>query len=359
MGKLFVLMLSCTLAMVCDISWAAQDISAIVQKSLPGVVVVYAQNNAQDACQGSGFFVTKNGDVITNFHVLQGMQTFAIKANDGQIYPAQVRAFDQVRDIALLATRVPASKYTVIPFAPQIPPIGTSVFALGSPKGLEKSVSDGLVSQVRKFGDTQYLQISCPVSPGSSGGPVLNNKGEAVGMATLNLEGGQNLNFAIPAPTLKNFVEYAKNLDPISLSPQQPRAPKSSPPPASAPRPTLSKERYVHVSNVDGMKSYIDTYSIKQDGGFVRFWIVTKLNNATSKGLAKLMNIKKGTPATLSGEYEIDFFNRQMRVVRVELLGQKGEVLNKETINPSWETLNPGTPGAAWYDYILKNYYQE
>lgn len=340
-------------------SFAAQDVSTVVQKTLPGVVVVYAQNSEQDASLGSGFFVTKNGDVITNFHLLRGMQTFTVKTNDGQVYPAQIRAFDQVRDIALLATKVPTSKYTVIPFASQIPPIGTAVFALGSPKGLEKSVSDGLVSQTRKLGDTQYLQVSCPISPGSSGGPILNNKGEAVGMATLYLPEGQNLNFAVPAPTLKNFVEYAKNLDPISFSPLQGRAPEPPKFPDPTPAPSRPEERYVYVSDVERMQNYIDTYSLKQDGYYVRFWIITKLDNAISKKLAKAFNIKKGSPATLNGEFEIDFYNKRMRSLRGELRGQKGEILNKGPVTPSWETINPGTPAAAWHDYIFKNYYQK
>jgi hypothetical protein len=341
------------------ISLAAQDVSAVIQEALPGVVVVYAQNEAGGYGQGSGFFVTNNGDVATNHHVVEGRTAFAIKTNKGNIYPALVRAYDKERDIAILATNTPPSEYKVLSLTSQIAAIGTSVYAIGAPKGLEKSVSDGLVSQIRKLGDSRYLQVSCPISPGSSGGPILNINGEVVGMTTLFLAEGQNLNFAVPSPTLKTFIEYGKNLDPIAMVPKVIEQTPSPDPPKRPERET-PKERYVYLSTQDGFESYLDTYSLQQNGHIVRLWVVHKLNSEAARRFAKTANIRGSYKnITVLAEHEINFYTREMRYLQGTARSESGEILNKETSAGPWERLVPNAPGSKAYDYLLENYYKE
>jgi hypothetical protein len=92
---------------------------------------------------------------------------------------------------------------------------GEQVFAIGNPEGLEKTISQGIVSGLRKKGDRDLLQITSPISHGSSGGPILNAKGEVVGVAVGTLEDGQNLNFAVPVAYVKSFLEQEPNATPV------------------------------------------------------------------------------------------------------------------------------------------------
>lgn len=353
---IFIVILCTTLKV--GVLLGAQDVSALIQKALPAVVVVYGQNDTAGS-YGSGFFVTTNGDVVTNYHVIEGMNLFFVKSDKGNIYPAQVRAYDKERDIALLATRVPSSEYKVLPLASKIPAIGTAAYAIGAPEGLEKSVSDGLVSQIRKIRDTRYLQVSCPISHGSSGGPILNSNGEVIGVATLFLTIGQNLNFAVPAPTVKTFVEYGKNLDPIDMSiaskPEGATPPSQTiTPPASSQKQT-PKERYVLLSTMSDFQTYLDTYSIKQDGDIFTFWIINRLNEEASKAyLKKLKTNKKIKNIIINAEYNINMRTKKIKYLQSTSQGGSGEIFYKEQGNTPWESIIPNSPGAKAYDYFLE-----
>jgi S1-C subfamily serine protease len=93
--------------------------------------------------------------------------------------------------------------------------VGETVYAMGNPQGLEGTFSQGIVSGVREVGTDRLLQITAPISPGSSGGPVLNVKGEAIGVSVATFKGGQNLNFAIPSNYLKRLLANPSTLAPL------------------------------------------------------------------------------------------------------------------------------------------------
>lgn len=342
-------------------SFASQDYSEIVKKMLPGIVVVYAENDGDKSSQGSGFFVTSKGDVITNFHVVEGMQVFGVKTNDGQIHQAWLRAYDKQRDMALLMTKIPSSNFKVMSLSPEIPPIGTAVFAIGAPIGLEKSVSDGLVSQVHKIRGIPFLQISCPISSGSSGGPVLNTKGEIVGMATLTLtlQSSQNLNFAIPSPALKTFIEYGKDRDIIQNLPvfQTERQTPQKPSKSKSQSPTTFEDRYVHMSTEeDGTKTLLDTRSIKQTDQIVSFWIIDVLSDKGSKIETKSLKLKNVKIVAILEYIEIDFVNEKFRIPKMLYRGDDNVDRNSSTPDLTWERLNPTSAISQWYDYVVKNY---
>jgi len=233
-------------------SLAQESLPTIVKKIEPSIVVITTYDKEGKILgQGSGFFISKNGNVITNRHVLQGANRAEVKTPEGKLYSiTRVLAEDKEGDLIRVSTRwdflpdQPQEVYPILtdedinrfdqpeipkdwtfldeveievspPTGPtlttenevypvsistSIPQVGERVIVVGAPLGLEKTVSDGIISAVRdipSFG--KIIQITAPISPGSSGSPVLNMKGEVIGVTTFLLVEGQNLNFAVPA----------------------------------------------------------------------------------------------------------------------------------------------------------------
>lgn len=154
---------------------------------------------------GSGFVVSPSL-IATNLHVIQGAAKARVNlVGSKTIFSSStVKAVDPVNDLALL--QVPGLLAPSLVLSPETPEVGDRVYAVGNPKGLQGTLSDGLVSAFRDFKTRKLIQISAPISPGSSGGPVLNEKGEVLGMAVGTIEDGQNLNFAIPSGALSDLM---------------------------------------------------------------------------------------------------------------------------------------------------------
>lgn len=186
---------------------AAQDVSPreIADAALPAVVLVTALVDGEEIGQGSGFVVSEDGRVVTNRHVIEGADALRVQLRTGEIYDrVYFISADERHDLAIL--RVPAAGLKTLRLGDdRTAEIGDRVYVVGNPMGLEGTFSDGLVSARRMIDGVAYIQISAPISPGSSGGPVLNDAGEVIGVATLSMPDGQNLNMAVPA-------RYAKGL---------------------------------------------------------------------------------------------------------------------------------------------------
>jgi len=156
-----------------------------------------------DSAQGSGFFITEDL-VVTCFHVVRGARSIRLKAPGWHGEAIAVVGWDEPDDLAIL--RITPRRHTKgLRLSNQLAPIGTKVVVVSSPLGLENTVSDGLVSAVRTDAHPR-LQFTAPISPGSSGGPVVGESGEVIGVVASTLalvrEGAtwsQNLNFAVPA----------------------------------------------------------------------------------------------------------------------------------------------------------------
>ncbi len=181
----------------------AADWSRLAKKVSPAVVtlVTFDAAGAQMG-QGTGFFVNRHGDVLTNLHVLEGVHHARLITSTGKTANLTgLKGLDESRDIALAATDVSATVWLKVARKPPDP--GEPVVVVGSPRGYAHTVSDGIVSALRQLpGVGQVVQITAPISPGSSGSPVLNRRADVLGVATLVQEGGQNLNFAIPLVNL-------------------------------------------------------------------------------------------------------------------------------------------------------------
>jgi hypothetical protein len=182
----------------------------VARQLMPGVVTLVC-DGSQGASLGSGF-VVRPGVIATNFHVVQRMKrggvirTSSTPSSSPEWWVSEVLAVDVTADLALLA--VPGTERARLPVFPLVRSssaitIGQRVYALGSPRGLTGTISEGIVSaSLRPDGESSYVQITAPISPGSSGGPVVNDRGEVIGVAVGSRTNGQNLNFAVPAAKL-------------------------------------------------------------------------------------------------------------------------------------------------------------
>ncbi|MBK7708221.1 MAG: trypsin-like peptidase domain-containing protein [Acidobacteria bacterium] len=180
----------------------AQDyLPELVKRIKPSAVAIETfDTRGNIVSRGSGFFVASD-KVITNKHVIEKSARAEIHLFNGRKYPVKgVLAVDGEGDLALLQVEVPKEFAVPLPIVQKVPLEGESVVVIGNPFGLEGSVSNGIVSAVREIsGYGRIIQITAPISPGSSGSPVVNMLGQVIGVATLQAAEGQSLNFAVPS----------------------------------------------------------------------------------------------------------------------------------------------------------------
>ncbi len=234
----------------------AQTVEQIAEKALAATVYLEMKDSTGKTIGfGSGFFVTENL-IATNYHVIEGAATGTARLvqntrNTPKLNPELNKAHinfinkyetytiegstatDETNDLVLLEVSTRIKDPDLLKIYRQLFPIqplsignsaevktGTLVYVVGNPKGLEGTFSSGIISSRRRRLTEERLQMTAPVSPGSSGGPVLNNKGEVIGIAFMTIEGGQNLNFAIPSNYLKTLLLQSGTVKPLSENEQ-------------------------------------------------------------------------------------------------------------------------------------------
>ena len=214
-----------------NVSFSYARIPDIVINQKKAVVTVYVNDkNGKQISTGSGFIIESNGIIATNYHVIskciENNNTLLIKMENGAFFPlSEIINYNEENDVAIL--KVDGKELPKVTIAKDYKPKqGEDIVVIGSPLGLETTVSDGVISSVR--GEGGIIQITAPVSPGSSGSPVFNSKGDVIGVATFLIKGGQNLNFAIP---VKNVANLLKGTRP----PKKNEIAESKPLPAPAP----------------------------------------------------------------------------------------------------------------------------
>ena len=178
----------------------AKDLPTIIQETRNSVVMIRTFDRKGDALGvGSGFIVSANGEVISNYHVFRGSHHAEVDTTQGKDPIAKVLDFDSKNDLVRLSLGKTGRTFIPLKMSDSVPRVGESIMVIGSPMGLETTVSNGIISAQRNFPPFgRVIQITCPISPGSSGSPVMNMQGDVIGVATFQLVEGQNLNFAIP-----------------------------------------------------------------------------------------------------------------------------------------------------------------
>ncbi len=173
--------------------------TALYKQASPAVVTVESHDSKGKGWVGSGFLVSPEGAILTNYHVIAHSKQATVRLANGDAYDTvEVLDIDKRKDIALIkikAVGLPSLKLG----RSNTVEVGDTVFSLSNPLGmLQNTLSQGIVSGIRQGDGYSYFQVSAPISHGSSGGPVFDAKGEVVAIAAGFFEGGQNLNYAIP-----------------------------------------------------------------------------------------------------------------------------------------------------------------
>ena len=184
-----------------------KDIPTIARTAKGAIVTIVTANNDDPIALGSGFLVSSDGAIATNYHVIASGNVAVVKFADGTVLPVDgVLATDKVHDLAVIKVHGKTFQTLTLGNSDQIQ-VGEEVVAIGNPLGLELTVSNGILSGVRITKEEgKFLQTTAPISHGSSGGPLFNMFGEVVGVNALYLEGGESLNFAIP---VNDVIELA------------------------------------------------------------------------------------------------------------------------------------------------------
>ena len=195
---------------------AQESLPALVKRVKPAVVAIATYDaSGEPLMTGSGFFL-RPGQVVTNLHVVRGAVRAEIKTLDGKgkVFPVNgTLAVDEEGDLAMLSVETPTERSSEL--ASELPDEGEPIFVIGNPLKLEGSVSDGIVSAVREVPNSyRIIQITAPISHGNSGSPVFNMKGQVLGVVTVKVTNGQNINLALAAARVAELK--AGKLQPLS-----------------------------------------------------------------------------------------------------------------------------------------------
>lgn len=170
----------------------------IAKKVSPSVVVIQGKTDSGEVL-GSGFIVSNDGKIVTNLHVIREMKTASVQLANGEMFDSlSVLAIDERRDLAVV--QIPGFNLSALEVGDSdVLTVGEPLVIVGSPRGLEGTVTAGILSSVRDSGQGfKVLQTDAAVNPGNSGGPLINKKGQAIGVVSFKMRSAEGLNFAVP-----------------------------------------------------------------------------------------------------------------------------------------------------------------
>jgi hypothetical protein len=186
------------------------DAGDITRKIAPAVVLVQGVTDEGKIALGSGFIVASDGKIATNLHVIRNFRSGGVQLASGEKFDSfSVLAFDERKDLAVI--KIAGFDLPAVPLGnSNSVQVGEPVLTMGSPLGLQGSVTAGIVSSLRDDpfgGGFQMIQTDASVNSGNSGGPLVNQKAEAVGIIRYKIGGAENLNFAVPINYLRGMLE--------------------------------------------------------------------------------------------------------------------------------------------------------
>jgi tetratricopeptide (TPR) repeat protein len=201
------------------------DLYTDLYKDVKQSVVLVQANNSQNEplAQGTGFFINKTGDIITNFHVINGSNKINVTTAEGYTYQVKnILAKDISSDLACLSVDIPSQMVYPIKMNTTPPEVGEEILVIGYPEGpggLAQSMTQGIVSSVQTLNEYgEVIQIDAAVSPGASGSPLVNMKREAIGVTTFGYIKGQNQNFAVSYMQVSKLIHGISQAQNISIS---------------------------------------------------------------------------------------------------------------------------------------------
>ena len=185
------------------------DSAQITKKISPGVVLIKGTGSSGEIL-GTGFIISSDGKIATNLHVVESLKNGGVQLASGEKFDSfSVLAFDARKDIAII--KIPGFDLPTVALGnSNNVQVGEPVLAVGSPLGLQGTVTTGVVSSMRDDptgGGFKVLQTDASVNPGNSGGPLVNRQAEVIGIVTFKIRGGENLNFAIPINYLRGLAD--------------------------------------------------------------------------------------------------------------------------------------------------------
>jgi S1-C subfamily serine protease len=187
----------------------SNDFSEVIKNSVMSVVSV-----STDKSIGSGF-VINGGYVVTNYHILDGASKITVRTNDDKSFLGELAGFDKTRDVALI--RVDTNSLNAIKLGNSNNlKIGEKIIAIGNPLGLSFSASEGIISALDRVGPnglTEYIQTDVSLNPGNSGGPLINQEGEVVGMNNFKISDTEGLGFALRSNSIRESINNITGRD--------------------------------------------------------------------------------------------------------------------------------------------------
>jgi S1-C subfamily serine protease len=263
-----------------------QTVAEVVKRSSDAVVlIVTSDSNGQETALGSGFLISADGEIVTNFHVIKDAHSAVVKLSTGAFFPVSgILASDPDRDLAILKIKGKNLPFLALGSDNRVQ-VGDHVVAIGSPLGYEGTVSDGVISSLRDDGGKKWIQTTAPVSHGNSGGPLLDMNNQVVGVIDWGIkpELGQNLNFAIPSSELTALILTSR---------QQLQSMDS----ASEKSVGSFTEGTLWTSLTGGMD-----FKVRQDGDFLYAEMILD-PKALKAGVFERMEVKRGTDGVWQGK---------------------------------------------------------
>jgi S1-C subfamily serine protease len=215
------------------------SIPEIADRSKHAVALIVTSDKAGNPISsGTCFSVSADGRLVTNFHVIEGAASAIVKFPNGALFTVRgVIGADQTHDLAVL--QADGSDFAYLHLEDSEPRVGEAVVALGNPEELEYTVSNGIVSAIRKEASSALIQTTAPISHGSSGGRLLNMRGLVIGVTTLIHTKAQNANFAVPSRYVNALLARVSG-EPVQLEYSALLAQQSERRPAPTPAPALA-----------------------------------------------------------------------------------------------------------------------
>jgi S1-C subfamily serine protease len=185
------------------------DSTGITKGVAPSVVLIKGKTDSGDLL-GSGFIISADGKIATNLHVVRELQRGGVQLASGEKFDSfSILSFDERKDIAII--KIPGFDLPAVKLGnSNAAQVGEPVLIVGSPLGLQSSVTTGVISSIRDDpfgGGFKVIQTAAAVNPGNSGGPLVNGLSEVIGVVTYKIKGGESLNFAIPINYVRGLID--------------------------------------------------------------------------------------------------------------------------------------------------------